>query len=48
MNRLDSIMEGLFFLLFVSFIITSIFYLEKQLTDISNIKCYSVYCYEEK
>lgn len=48
MNKWDDIMEGLFFLLFVSFIITSIFYLEKQLTDINNIECYSAYCYEER
>lgn len=48
MNKWDDIMEGLFFLLFVAFVITSIFYLEKQATDINNIQCHSVYCYEER
>lgn len=48
MNKWDDIMEGLFFLLFISFIISSIYYIEKQATDINNIQCHSVYYYEER
>nr|DAL96043.1 MAG TPA: hypothetical protein [Caudoviricetes sp.] len=40
--------EYIFFILFISFIISSIYYIEKQATDINNTQCHSVYCYEER
>lgn len=40
--------ECIFFILFISFIISSVYYIEKQVTDINNIQCHSVYCYEER
>lgn len=40
--------EYIFFILFISFIISSVYYIEKQATDINNIQCHSVYCYEER
>ena len=48
MNKIDLTYEYIMFILFLSFIITSIYYIEKQVTDINNIQCHSVYCYEER
>lgn len=48
MNKIDLTYECILFILFLSFIITSIYYIEKQVTDINNIQCHSVYCYEER
>lgn len=47
MNK-DLTMEYIIFILLISFIITNIYYIEKQVTDINNIQCHSVYCYEER
>lgn len=40
--------EYLFLVMFISFIISSIYYIEKQAHTINNIQCHSVYCYEER
>lgn len=45
MNK-DLTMEYIIFILFVSFVITSIYYIEKQKISSFNIQCNSNYCYE--
>lgn len=46
MNK-DLIMECIFFILFISFIVASIYYIDKQSININNIECMGIYCYGE-
>lgn len=48
MNKYNFHIEYIFFILFITFIIESIYYTEKQTHTINNIQCHSGYCYEER